>query len=362
MKSVKKTYTRLFVTLIATLGLAACAPAKEKKDATPAPATEVTIQDATGEVTVMTNPKKIVVLDNGVADTIRALGYEDSIVGMPSDSLPTYLKDLGEKEGVTNVGNLKEVNVETIAGLEPDLIIASGRTAGQVEEFKKIAPTVYFNVDSSDYWGSVQKNITEFAKIFGEKGEKTAAKKIAALDKDITAISEKNADSTKTTLTVLLNEGNMAGMAPDGRYAILYQTLGFKPTSLEIKEERRGGGRPEGKPAQGQESGEKKAGQGQEGGQQGQPARSGGSHGAGLSFESVSEVNPDIIFVIDRTLAVGGDTSTNADVLNNALIQATTAAKEDKIVTLTSDLWYLSGGGLESTAMMVEEVAAYAGK
>lgn len=347
MKTTVKRYLTLVIGLFLTVMLAACAPANEKKEGVATSEREVTIQDANGKVTLKTNPKKIVVLDNGMADTIRALGYEESIVGMPSDSLPTYLKDLGNKDGVTNVGSLKEVNLETIANLEPDLIIASGRTAAQVEEFQKIAPTLYFSVDSADYWNSVKKNITEFAKVFGSEGERKATEELATLDEEITNIAEKNAASDKTTLTVLLNEGSMAGMAPNGRYAVLYQTLGFKPTSLEIKEESRGGGRPGGKAPKG--------GNNQQGG-------GGSSHGSGLSFESVSQVNPDIIFVIDRTLAIGGDTSTNADVLNNELIQATTAAKEDKIITLTSDLWYLSGGGLESTALMVKEVAQYAGE
>lgn len=79
----------------------------------------------------------MVVLDFGVADTLRALGYEDVIVGMPKGSVPTYLSDLTSKDSITDVGNLKEVNLETIANLEPDLIIASGRTSSQLEDFKK---------------------------------------------------------------------------------------------------------------------------------------------------------------------------------------------------------------------------------
>ena len=80
-------------------------------------ASEVTITDATGKVSVATNPKKVVVLDFGVADTLRALGYEDVIVGMPKGSVPTYLSDLTSKDSITDVGNLKEVNLETIANL-----------------------------------------------------------------------------------------------------------------------------------------------------------------------------------------------------------------------------------------------------
>ncbi|MGT2829081.1 siderophore ABC transporter substrate-binding protein [Streptococcus hillyeri] len=331
-----KTMKRLLsaVALVATFILVACG-SKTAKEETPketkAVPAEVTIKAENGDITVPTNPKKIVVLDLGMADTLRALGHEDAIVGMPSQSLPTYLADLGKKDSVTNVGNLKEVNLEAIAELAPDVIIASGRTQGKIAEFEEIAPTVYFATDSADYLNSVKNNVTEVAKLFGDEAVKTAKKELAELDNIVSIATKANDGTAQTTLMVLLNEGNIAGIGSEGRYGFVYNTLGFKPTSLEIKEEARGG-------------------------------RRGGGHGQGLSFESIAEVNPDTIFVVDRTLAIGGDTSTNADVLNNALLQGTKAGQNKRIITLTSDLWYLSGGGLESTRLMFEEVAEHAGK
>ena len=90
--------------------------------------------------------------------------------------------------------------------------------------------------------------------------------------------------------------------------------------------------------------------------------KGGANHGFSLSFESVNQVNPDYIFVIDRTLAIGGDDTQNSDILNNSLLQETNAGKNGHIVTLTSDLWYLSGGGLESTKLIFEEASKYAGQ
>ena len=51
-------------------------------------------------------------------------------------------------------------------------------------------------------------------------------------------------------------------------------------------------------------------------------------HGQEVSFESVKEINPDSSFVINRTLAIGGDNSSNDGVLENALIAETPAAKK----------------------------------
>lgn len=41
----------------------------------------------------------------------------------------------------------------------------------------------------------------------------------------------------------MLNEGNIAGVSPEGRFSFIYNSLGFKPTSLEIPNETHGGGK-----------------------------------------------------------------------------------------------------------------------
>lgn len=317
-----KRITLAFLALFSIIALAACSSAEQVSTSQ-----DITIQTSTGETTVPSNPQKIVVLDYGVADSLRALGKEDTIVGMPKDSLPTYLKDLKDKKEITNVGNLREVNLETVAELEPDLIILSSRTQDQQAEFEKIAPAIYFETSTSDYLNSVKTNATELAKLFGDEAVKEAESKLADIDTLVQTAQDKNKDTQLTTLTVLLNEGSMAGIAPDGRYSFIYKTLGFQPTDLKLEENTQG--------------------------------NQGRSHGSSLSLESVSQINPNIIFVVDRTLAIGGDDTQNSDILNNALIQETNAGKNKKIITLTPDLWYLSGGGLESTKLMFEEVVAH---
>ena len=79
-------------------------------------------------------------------------------------------------------------------------------------------------------------------------------------------------------------------------------------------------------------------------------------HGKEVSYEYVLEQNPDILFVVDRTKAIGGDNSKN-NVAENELVKQTTAGKEGKVVSLTPDVWYLSGGGIKSTELMIQDVA-----
>lgn len=324
MKKNTKTLLLSLFAAVAVVLLAACGANKQSNSKTTnssSASSEVTVKTANGNVKVPTNPKKIVTLDLGAADTIRALGKESSIVGMPKKTLPAYLKNL--PSSIKNVGSMKEPDMEAIAALKPDLIIASGRTAQYVKKLKEIAPTVLFQTDNKDYWSSSKKNILSLASIFGEDGTKKAKSELATLDKEIQTVVAANEKSNKNTLAMMLNEGAMSAFGAKSRFAFLYSTLKFKPTDAKIKESR---------------------------------------HGQEVSFESIKQINPDIIFVLNRTLAIGGDNSANKDLLNNSLIQETNAAKNKTIVNLTSDLWYLSGGGLESTKLMIENVKNVAGK
>ena len=79
------------------------------------------------------------------------------------------------------------------------------------------------------------------------------------------------------------------------------------------------------------------------------------THGQSISFEYILETNPDMMFVVDRNAAVGTDASAK-DSLENELVQKTTAYKEDKIIYLDPDYWYLSGGGLQSVNEMVKAI------
>ena len=79
----------------------------------------------------------------------------------------------------------------------------------------------------------------------------------------------------------------MAAFGAQSRFSFLYQTLKFKPTDTQFEDSR---------------------------------------HGQEVSFESERNQS-DILFVINRTLAIGGDNSNNDGVLENALIAETLPLK-----------------------------------
>ena len=72
------------------------------------------------------------------------------------------------------------------------------------------------------------------------------------------------------------------------------------------------------------------------------------THGQSITFEYIMETNPDVLFVIDRNCGSRRRSQCRKTQLKMNLLKKTTAYKEDKIIYLDPDSWYLSGGGLQS--------------
>uniref|UniRef100_UPI00403F3B45 siderophore ABC transporter substrate-binding protein n=1 Tax=Candidatus Enterococcus willemsii TaxID=1857215 RepID=UPI00403F3B45 len=306
-----------FIMLAATLTLAACGGNDTAStDSTTASSTatpkEVTVKDSNGdEITVPYNPSKVVVFDNSALDTMDALGVGDAVIGAATDSMPDYLADYKEVE---SAGGIKEPDLEKINQLQPDLIIISGRQLDFEKDLSAIAPTIFLSVDGKDTWNSIQTNVKLLAEIFGKQEE--AATQLADLGQSIDEVKAKAADSGEKALTLLVNEGSLSAYGLGSRFGIIHDAFGFAQADENIEVS---------------------------------------THGQNVSYEYVLEKNPDVIFVVDRTKAIGGDDSKN-NLAANDLVKETNAGKNDKVIELDPQVWYLSGSGLESVKIMLDDV------
>ncbi len=259
-------------------------------------------------------PEKIAVFDYGFLDTLDALGVE-GIVGVAKDStLPSHLEKYASDE-YKSVGGLKEPLLEDIAEMAPDVIFISGRQSAFYEELKEIAPVVFVGTAEDDYWNTFLSSVDLAAKMFGKEAE--AEEYTAKIDSALEEIKTL-AGNYDTSLVTMYNEGKLSGFAKESRYGYIYDVYGFNPATDDIEST---------------------------------------SHGSNFGFEAILEINPQVLFVIDRTAAVGGDSKIEAD-MENDIIKKTDAYKNDKIVYLDGPLWYLSGGGLQSELEKIEEVLA----
>ncbi|RXT03616.1 siderophore ABC transporter substrate-binding protein [Ammoniphilus sp. CFH 90114] len=266
------------------------------------------------DVTFEKMPEKIVVFDYGFLDTLDALGVK-GIAGVAKDStLPSHLEDYSGDE-YTNIGTLKGPLLEDIAALKPDVIFISGRQSVFYEEFKEIAPVVFVGTSQNDYWNTFLASVDVAAKMFGK--EKEAEEYLEKYDSALEKIKTL-AGNYETSLVAMYNEGKLSGFASNSNYGYIYNIYGFKPVTEDI---------------------------------------AASSHGSNFGFEALLEFDPQVLFVIDRTAAVGGESKIKAD-MENEIIKKTQAFQNNKIVYLDGPLWYLSGGGLQSELAKIEEVLA----
>ena len=274
----------------------------------------VKVVHALGETEVPKNPKNVVVMDFGILDAMDALGIE--VAALPlSSSLPEYLSKYQNEETYTNIGSLKEIDLEKIFEVEPELIIIGGRQASYYEELSKIAPTVQLSVDASDYMNSFTTNMNYLGEIFGKEEE--VAKKLETIEASMKEISEKAATKDVNGLIVLANGDAFSVYGKGSRFGIIHNEFGIKPVDETIEVS---------------------------------------THGQNASFEYIVEQNPDYLFIIDRTVATSGEGSAAA-MFDNELIHSTDAYKNGRIVYLDPVVWYTSGGGFTSTEIMLEEVS-----
>ncbi|KHS57149.1 MULTISPECIES: siderophore ABC transporter substrate-binding protein [Terrisporobacter] len=311
----KKVAGIVSIVLIAIIGVFSIGMKKDKNNGSNNEATTtVAVTDANGEkVELSKNPEKIVVFDYGVADILKNLGVD--IVGLPkSRTLPEVLSVYADDK-YANVGDLKEPDFEAIEALNPDLIIIGGRQADQIDSFKEIAPTVYLAVDGENYMDSFSAVVTDLGNLFDKQEEaKSALSKIETKVADLNkVVSEKGLSAS----VVMANEGGISLFSQASRYGIIYSDLGFKQLDKNIEES---------------------------------------THGQQITFEYFLENNSDYVFVVDRG-AVTGKGEAAQTLFDNEIMNKTDVAKNDNIVYLDSAVWYTMTGGIESTNIMIDEIA-----
>lgn len=283
----------------------------ESSEATAEVSEEITISHLLGETTVTVNPEKVVVFDFGVLDSLDKLGVE--VTAVPQTNIPTYLSKY-EDSKYENVGSLKEPDFEKLAEIEPDLIIISGRQQDMYEELNELGPTIFMGLDTTRYMESFKENMTTLGKIFGKETE--IEQEIAAVEAPIATLNEKASANESKGLIVLANEGNLSAYGPGSRFGIIHDVFGVKPADEQIEVS---------------------------------------THGQNVSPEYIVEKDPDYLFVIDRGAAVGGESSAKT-IVENELVKNTKAYKNEQIIYLDPNYWYLSGGGLISVSEMVKEI------
>ena len=270
------------------------------------------VEHKLGQVTLIGQPANIVVFDFGSMENLYELGIKP--VGIPKNYTPNHLAELKNDNSIEDAGGLMEPNFEKINSLSPDLIIISARQEKFYDEFQKIAPTIFMEIDNSNYMKSFADNTLLVARLIGKESE--AEEKIAATKAKLAEAQEKLDAHEENALIMMHNNGRFSVYGAGSRFGFIHAELKIKPALDELED---------------------------------------ATHGQRVSNEFIMEADPDYLFIVDRNQVVQGQAA-NREEIENKLIQQTKAYKNGKIVYLNPEIWYLSGGGIISTNMMIDEV------
>ncbi|MBC8952029.1 siderophore ABC transporter substrate-binding protein [Xenorhabdus sp. PB62.4] len=270
----------------------------------------VTVKHLSGETQVKKNPQRVVLFDFGTYDSMMKLGLSERVIALPIDNLPEYVRS-SVPASMHNAGGMKAPNLEKLAEIKPDLIVITGRQGAFYDRLSQIAPTIDLSTDNKNYLLSVDGNLKLLGEVFNKQDIVKA--QTASLEKTITAAQEKAKTANKKVLVLLHNAGELY---PNNQ-AIVYNVIKAPRAVLPAKSD---------------------------------------SKSRAVTADMIAQANPDVIFIIDRSEAIGAGKLEKAQ-FENEQVKSTNAYKNGKIVYLQSDLWYLSGGGLDSMTKQVNAVA-----
>ncbi|HKL61229.1 MAG TPA: ABC transporter substrate-binding protein [Acholeplasma sp.] len=273
--------------------------------------------------TVPVNPKRVALFDYGVLDILNEVGIDNlgiEKLSVVKSNLPAYLSAYNDKKyGVAGI-SLFEPNYDELDLFNADLIILSDRSAWAYDSLKKElngVSVLTLSIDNTDYLASVKNNLSVLSKVFdGHQAFNVLSETLTIKTNELAA----KAKNINLNALILMTNGNsISGYGIGSRFGFIHNELSFTAADLNF-------------------------GRGDE-----------NAHGDQISFEYISVLNPDIIFVVDRTAATSSDTS--YEILNVSLVNETNAGKSGRIIILDSVIWYLASGGYQSTLKMIEDTA-----
>ncbi|MBV7697294.1 iron-siderophore ABC transporter substrate-binding protein [Streptomyces sp. TRM70350] len=194
----------------------------------------VTVEHKYGSTTIESEPKKVVTLGLSDQDAVLALGIKpvgavDWFKEDPYGKWP-WTKDKWGSDLPEIVGERDEYNMEKIAALKPDLIIAqySGMKKEQYDTLSKIAKVVAQPKDYPDYAAPWEVMTQQIGKSLGKEAE--SEKLISDIDARFKAVRDEHPEWADLTLSVAdsFEAGKYSAFTKTDPKAIFFNELGFK--------------------------------------------------------------------------------------------------------------------------------------
>lgn len=287
--------------LLAMTGLTACSSpnSSESKVNDTVSVDTIDIDTVKGKVSLAINPAPLVVYDMTLMQDLAALDV--AIAGMPSDLPLDNLQSKNQPEPKA-VGTVFEPDLEALNAMQPQAILVGSRMAEKYDALSSIAPTLDMTIDTANIYESSKQRLLDLGALFDKSAQ------AATLQGNIDSLIDETKAVTKDKgkgLIVMVNGNKMSTYGEKSRYGFVHTVLDIPMADNQIADAR---------------------------------------HGQPISFEYLQKTNPDWLFVIDRTAAIGEDGIGAKAVLENPLVAQTNAWSKDQVVYLSPDSYLAFGG------------------
>lgn len=268
--------------------------------------------------------KRIAILDMPALDIIDALGIGDRIVGSAKvtiDYLEEYNPDDSDGK-IMNLGTVKTADLEKVAACQPDIIFIGGRLASVYSDLEAIAPVVYLGVDyEKGVMESSRQNAETIASIFGKEAE--IDRMFEGYQSRIDELSR--ILNGKDVLLGMYNANALGLMDTQSQLNLIVKELGANNLGETVGETEKA------------------------------------SHGEEASWETIIQLNPEYMFILDRSTATeAADAAVMGvrEVIENDLIKELDVYKDGKIVYFIdhANVWYTSVGGVQALDTMLSDL------
>lgn len=259
-------------------------------------AENLTVPTARGPATVMKNPERFAVYDWAALDSLHQLG-----VKVPATTKAVRVDYLQPVFAAAQpVGELFKPDIEALVAYGPQLVITGGPGAEAYGDLAKVAPTIDLTVDNAHIRRSGEEQIRTLGRIFNR--EKEAEALVAAIEKTF-AEARAAAKNQGRGLVISITGHRVSAFGPQSRLGSWIHTdLGLEPVDKGLEN---------------------------------------AGHGQPVAMEYIRDKNPDWIFVIDRTAALG---EPGPAALDNPLVRETNAWRKGQIVLMPTANYVVAGG------------------
>lgn len=276
------------------------------------------------DIEVPYDPQRIAILDMPALDIVDTLGIGERIVGSAKVTIE-YLTDYNPDDSngaIMNLGTVKTADLEKVAACEPDIIFIGGRLSSVYTDLEAIAPVVYLAVDyEKGVVESTKYNAQTIASIFGKEAE--VEEMFTDFLPRIDALN--NVLKDKNVLLGMYNSNALGLMGTGSQLNIISKELGANNLSASVGEVEKA------------------------------------THGEEASWETVIKLNPEYMFILDRSTATGSTDESilgAQEVIENDLIKELDVYKDGKIVYFIehANVWYTSTGGVQALNTMLTDL------